>query len=162
MWGNTATPPWPNTLSRYFCTSIFSHPGPAVTSPPFPPVPEMYRRKKPRGRASRRLTSNKLNDDILLNIFHLYQLDYLYTRDEEDSSDRNVRLRWDRQRWWYKLAQVCRRWRCLILAYPIRLDINLLCSYGVPVADMLAHSPPLPLTIWYSNGDREMTAKDEE
>ncbi|KAH9973458.1 hypothetical protein BGW80DRAFT_1252046 [Lactifluus volemus] len=118
--------------------------------------------KKPRGRASRRLTSNKLNDDILLNIFHLYQLDYLYTRDEEDSSGRNVRLRWDRQRWWYKLAQVCRKWRCLILASPIRLDIHLLCSYGVPVADMLAHSPPLPLAIWYSNGDREMTAKDEE
>jgi hypothetical protein len=36
-------------------------------------------------------------------------------------------------------------------------------SYDVPVADMLAHSPPLPLTIWYTNdGNREMTAEDEE
>ncbi|KAH9976439.1 hypothetical protein BGW80DRAFT_1293678 [Lactifluus volemus] len=27
---------------------------------------------------------------------------------------------------------------------------------------MLAHSPHLPLTIWYTNGNREMTAEDEE
>jgi hypothetical protein len=143
---------------------------------------------KPRGRASSResqsslslfhvltldsvegLTSNKLsshidklNEDVLLNIFLLYQLDYLFIKDEEDTSSRNVRFRWDRQRWWYKLAQVSQKWRYLILASPIRLDIHLLCSYGVPVADMLAHSPPLPLTIWYANGNREMTAKDEE
>jgi hypothetical protein len=98
-----------------------------------------------------------LNNDILLNIFYLYRLDI---RDEEDSE--NIRFRWDRQRWWYKLAQVSRKWRNLILAFPIRLDIHLLCTYDVPVADMLAHSPPLPLAIWYTNGNRAMTAEDEE
>ncbi|KAH9976440.1 hypothetical protein BGW80DRAFT_1558858, partial [Lactifluus volemus] len=100
-----------------------------------------------------------LNDDVLLNIFHLIQLDI---RDEEDSE--TFRFRWERQRWWYKLAQVCRKWRHLILASPIRLDIHLFCSYGVPVPDMLAHSQPLLLTICYINlnGNREMTAKDEE
>ena len=68
---------------------------------------------------------------------------YLYRlgiRDEDDSE--NIRFRWDRQRWRYKLAQVSRKWRNVILASPIRLDIHLLCTYGVPVTDMLAHSPP--------------------
>jgi hypothetical protein len=32
----------------------------------------------------------------------------------------------------------------------------------VSIADMLAHSPPLPLTIWYTNGNRTMSAKDDE
>jgi hypothetical protein len=73
-----------------------------------------------------------------------------------------MRFWWDRQRWWYRLAQVSRKWRHLILASPIRLDIHLLCTYDVPIADMLAHSPPLPLTIWYTKADREMTAEDEE
>jgi hypothetical protein len=98
-----------------------------------------------------------LNDDVLLNIFYLYKLDF-----EGEDSAKKVRFKWDRQRWWYKLAQVSRKWRYLILASPIRLDIHLLCTYGVLVADMLAHSPPLPLTIWYTNCDREMTAKDED
>jgi hypothetical protein len=90
--------------------------------------------------------------------FYLYQLDI---KDEEDISE-NVQFKLDHQRWWYKLAQVCRKWRYLILASPIRLDIHLLCSYCVPVADILAHSASLPLAIWYTSGDREMTAKDEE
>jgi hypothetical protein len=69
--------------------------------------------------------------------------------------------KWDCQCWWYKLAQVCWRWRYLILASPSYLDLRLLCTYGVPVADMLAHSPPLPLTIYYCR-DREMSTEDEE
>jgi hypothetical protein len=50
----------------------------------------------------------------------------------------------------------------VILESPSGLDLHLVCTFGVPVADMLAHSPPLPLTLWYSKLDREMTTEDEE
>jgi hypothetical protein len=100
-----------------------------------------------------------LNDDVLLNIFYLYRL---HVTDEEDDEGVFFERMWDRQRWWYKPAQVSRRWRYLILASPALLNLHLLCTYGVPVADMLAHSPPLPLIIFYIDGYHEMTAEDEE
>ena len=52
-------------------------------------------------------------------------------------------------------------WRNLILASPSRLNLHLLCTYGVPVADMLAHSPPLPLIIYYQDGRSEINAQDK-
>jgi hypothetical protein len=93
-----------------------------------------------------------LNDDVLLIIFYIYRVDV--------ADDGDLLYDWDRERWWYKLAQVCRRWRYLILASPSRLNLHLLCTYGVPVADMLAHSPPLPLAIFYHRYHK-MTADDE-
>jgi hypothetical protein len=104
-------------------------------------------------------TNYTLNDDVLLHILYLYRL---HIRDEEDG-DGVFERRWDRQRWWYKLAQVSRQWRHLILASATRLDLQLLCTYGVPVAEMLTHSPLLlPLTIFYNDGYRELSAEDEE
>jgi hypothetical protein len=100
-----------------------------------------------------------LNDDVLVNVFYLYQL---HVQDEYADKDGLRMLDWERQRWWYKLAQVSRRWRYIILASRSVLDLHLLCTYGVPVADMLAHSPSLPLTIYYNNGDRTMTIEDEQ
>jgi hypothetical protein len=100
-----------------------------------------------------------LNNDVLLKVFHLYQLD---VQDEYEDRDGYRTLYWRRQHWWYKLAHVSRRWRDVILASPLRLDLHLVCTYGVPVADMLAHSPPLPLTVYYTDEDLEMTAEDEE
>jgi hypothetical protein len=97
---------------------------------------------------------NILNDDVLLNIFHLYRL-----ADEHDDGFATIFV-WRRQRWWYKLAHICRQWRNVILESPSRLDLHLLCTNGVPVADMLAHSPPLPLTIYYHNA-QEITTEDE-
>ena len=70
---------------------------------------------------------------------------------------------WGRERWWYAPAQVCRRWRYLILGSASHLGLHLLCTYGTPVADMLAHSPPLPLIIDHSGVDgHDITAEDEE
>jgi hypothetical protein len=71
---------------------------------------------------------------------------------------------WDLERWWYKLAHVCQRWRKLILGSSSYLGICLVCSKGTPVADMLAHSPPLPLVVDYYHGREhsEIAAKDEE
>jgi hypothetical protein len=99
-----------------------------------------------------------LNDHVLLNIFYLYRLDVSDRFDE--AGDPN--FDWGGQRWWYKLAQVCRWWRYLILASPSRLDLHLLCAPGVPIANMLAHSPPLPLIIYYREDVRETAEEDEE
>jgi hypothetical protein len=65
-------------------------------------------------------------------------------------------------RWWYALAHVCRRWRNIILGSATYLGLSLLCTYGTPVADMLAHSPPLPLVIGYFRKSRNPTTEDEE
>jgi hypothetical protein len=69
-------------------------------------------------------------------------------------------VQWVGERWWYGLAHVCQRWRNLILGSASYLGLCLVCTYGTPVADMLAHSPPLPLVIDYQ--DTEITADDEE
>jgi len=68
---------------------------------------------------------------------------------------------WDRERWWYRLAQVCRRWRYLIHGSATHLDLRLVCTYGTPVAEMLANSPPLPLIIDYVKKGQDLTAEDE-
>jgi hypothetical protein len=95
---------------------------------------------------------------VLLNIFDLYRLD----SEEPDQSEENIlNIKWGRQRWWYKLAHVCQQWRNIILESPSRLDLHLFCTFGVPVASMLAHSPLLPLTIYYHAKGREITAEDE-
>jgi hypothetical protein len=95
---------------------------------------------------------------VLLNIFDHYRPDL----GEYDDRTMTVRF-WHRQRWWYKLAHVCRQWRNIILESPSRLDLHLYCAKDVPVADILARSPPLlPLTINYHVMDRMvMTAEDE-
>jgi hypothetical protein len=97
---------------------------------------------------------------VLLNVFDVYRLPSPGEHVDEYGGYRSY---WFRQRWWYKLAHVCQRWRHLILASPSRLDLHLYCAPGVPVADMLAHSPPLPLIIYYHrNYDQpKITARDQ-
>ncbi len=67
---------------------------------------------------------------------------------------------WVGERWWYRLAHVCQRWRNLILGSASYLGLCLVCTYGTPVTDMLAHSPPLPLVIDYFG--HNINAEDEE
>ena len=98
-----------------------------------------------------------LDDDALLTIFYLYQLVF-----EELYDDITNCPDWDNARWWYKPAQVCQRWRHLILASPARLGLHLVCTYGTPVANMLTHSPPLPLIINYLDPVRQTSIHDEE
>ena len=97
-----------------------------------------------------------LDDDSLLNIFFLYRPVLL----DEDEDIRLLVVRRAREHWWYKFTHVCRRWRHLVLASASHLGLCLICKYGTPVADMLAHSPPLPLIIDYRA--RDITAEDEE
>ena len=104
-----------------------------------------------------------LDDDSLLNIFNFCHPVMV----DEDEANCNRILQggeWDRERWWYKLVKVCRRWRRLILASTSYLGLNLLCTFGTPVADMLAHSPRLPLVLDYlgKDPDANISTKDEE
>ncbi|KAH9992554.1 hypothetical protein BJV74DRAFT_884673 [Russula compacta] len=101
-----------------------------------------------------------LDDDSLLNIFFLCRPALL----DEDEVDYFLVLQggeWVRERWWYKFTHVCRRWRYVVLASASHLGLCLVCTYGTPVAEMLAHSP-LPLIIDHVDKTREITAEDEE
>ncbi|KAI9442017.1 hypothetical protein F5148DRAFT_811492 [Russula earlei] len=102
-----------------------------------------------------------LDDDSLLNMFYLSR-PVLVNEAEDDDDDILAGGEWGRERWWYRVAQVCQRWRYLILGSASYLRLCFVCTYGVPVADMLAHSPPLPLILDYINGDHEITAEEEE
>ncbi len=100
-----------------------------------------------------------LDDDSLINIFRLYRPVLL---DEDEANDFRIleRGEWGRERWWYELAHVCRRWRILILTSTSHLDLCLFCTYNTPVEDILAHSPPLPLIVDYADGSRMLTMDD--
>ena len=104
---------------------------------------------------------NVLDDDSLLNIFYLSR-PLLLNKDEENPDRILEGGNWDRERWWYKCTQVCRRWRHLILASTSHLGLSLVCTRGTPVAKMLAHSPPLPIIIDHLGSDRDITSDDKK
>ena len=89
-----------------------------------------------------------LDLDSLLQIFRHYRL--------------GRRENWNGQLQWRKLAQICRRWRNLVYDFSSHLDISLLLTNDSPSLDTLAHLPPLPLVINYSNQTRTMARKDED
>ena len=99
-----------------------------------------------------------LDDDSLLNVFHFCRPNVL----EEDKYGSLLLRDLAGEHWWYKFTQVCRRWRYLILGSASHLRLALLCTRGTPVADMLLHSPPLPLIINHDDQDNDITAEDEE
>jgi hypothetical protein len=101
-----------------------------------------------------------LDDDSLLNIFSLYR-PTIFDDDDDDDDRIGGGKGWDRERWWHKLTHVCQRWRYIILGSASHLHLSLVCTWGTPVADMLAHSPPLPLVVDYFEV-RDITANDEE
>jgi hypothetical protein len=110
------------------------------------------------GNSSHIASIHVLDDDSLLNVFYLYR-PFLLGEDEDD----NARLfggtgAWVRGRWWYRLAHVCQRWRNLIFGSASYLGLSLVCTNGTPIADMLAHSPLLPLVIDYG----DITAAEDE
>ena len=103
-----------------------------------------------------------LDDDSLLNVFYLYR-PFLLGEDQGDNSRLiGGEWQWVGERWWYKLAHVCRRWRVIILGSAFYLGLCLVCTFGTPVEDMLAHSPPLPLIIDYTYADWDVTAEEEQ
>ena len=117
-------------------------------------------------RPTRNRTQNSLthilDNDSLLYIFRLSRLAIL----DENEVDDNYSLcgaKWKLEWWWYKIVQVCRRWRHLVLDSAHYLQVSLVCARGTPVADMLAHYPPLPIIIdYFDEKYHDLTAEDEE
>ena len=80
-------------------------------------------------------TIDVLFDDLLLEIFDLHR--------EEVTRRYPVMTAWK----WTTLAQVCRRWRAIILASPRRLHLRVTCYPGTPVKKSLDIWPPFPIAI---------------
>ena len=72
-----------------------------------------------------------LPDNILLDIFDFFR--------------KNSRIRpvWE----WHVLVHVCRSWRQIVFASPIRLNIQILCTYGTPVRKNLDIWPAFPIAV---------------
>jgi hypothetical protein len=49
---------------------------------------------------------------------------------------------------WHPLVHVCQRWRYLVFASPLRLDLRLICTDSSPVREKLDIWPPLSIKIW--------------
>jgi hypothetical protein len=71
-----------------------------------------------------------LTDDALLTLFLLYK--------EGHPSDLS---------WWEPLVHVCRRWRHLIFASPLHLNLTLVCSLRKRARTSLDIWPPFPIAI---------------
>ena len=106
-----------------------------------------------------------LDDDSLLNVFYLYRPFLLGDNSVDDAYLLGGKRGWVHERWWYKPAHVCQRWRNIILGSASYLGVSLVCTFGTPVTDMLAQSPPLPLVLDYSDRYVDIAAdgaEDEE
>jgi hypothetical protein len=53
---------------------------------------------------------------------------------------------WD----WHKLVHVCQRWRQVVFASPLRLNLQIRCSHGTPVRKNLDIWPTFPIIIEYT------------
>jgi F-box-like len=106
-----------------------------------------------------------LPDDVLLEIFYQVRVNPATPADKLfiASGGRNVHrslkdleyYRW--QLYWPKLVQVCRRWRFVIFASPLRLKLQLFCTPNKPVRKLLDIWPTFPLVVWH----HEMPSKDK-
>ncbi|KAH9960046.1 hypothetical protein BGW80DRAFT_82885 [Lactifluus volemus] len=78
-----------------------------------------------------RVTIESLPDDVLLDISYSYQrgpYGYLPYR-------------------WRILVRVCQRWRCIVFAFPHRLDLRLECNAKTAVRKTLDVWPSLPIVV---------------
>jgi hypothetical protein len=81
-------------------------------------------------------------DDVLLAIFYQVRVSNHYE--------------WHLN--WPKLVHVCRRWRFVIFASPLRLKLQLFCSQKTPVRKLLNIWPTLPLIV---KNEYKWSRKDE-
>ena len=78
-----------------------------------------------------------LPDDVFLEIFDLFLLDFNYP----------TYYPFQRMRKWLILVHVCQRWRRIIFASPHRLDLYLACICGTPVRQKLQSLVYWPLIL---------------
>ena len=116
---------------------------------------------QPTGNRSPSTLIHFLDDDSLLIIFSFCRPVIL---DELVANNRQLIEggEWNRKRWWHRLIQVCRRWRYLVLQSAFHLQVSLVCGRGTPVADMLAHSPPVPLIIDHIDEEHHVLTPEDE
>ena len=88
------------------------------------------------------MTIDALSNDVLLNIFHHYL---------DDGSPP----------FWTTLTQINKRWRQIIFASPLSLDLRLYFTYGTPVLKALDHWPSFPLIVKYG-GSLELNSPSPE
>jgi hypothetical protein len=81
---------------------------------------------------------NALPDDILLNIIVFDRVAFL----DGLKGVYRSRLFWR----WHRLVHVCRRWRSVVFASPIFLNLKLICGPETPVK-LIYIWPPLPIII---------------
>ena len=113
------------------------------------------------GNSLRTTSIHALDHDSLLHVFYLHRPS-LSGEDEDDVTRLTGGKYWIHGRWWYRLAHVCQRWRNIILGSASYLELSLVCTFGTPIADMLAHSPPFPLVIDYYDRLRDVSVEDEQ
>jgi hypothetical protein len=82
-------------------------------------------------------TIDILTDDALLKIFLLCK--------DVSSPDLS---------WWQPLVHVCRRWRHVIFASPLHLNLTLVCTVTAPVKKSLDIWPPLPIAFDFTSYGR--------
>ena len=121
---------------------------------------QLLSKHRPTGNRPRSAPIHALDDDSLLNVFSFCRP--ILDESKADTKQILEGGEWIQERWWYRLVHVCHRWRCLILESAFHLRLSLVCVRGTPVADMLAHSPTLPLIIDYLDEFNDITAKDKE
>jgi hypothetical protein len=63
---------------------------------------------------------------------------------------------------WHRLVHVCQRWRQIIFASPLRLNIRIYCKPGTPVRKNLDIWPALPICIEYGGEERGISSDDED
>jgi hypothetical protein len=83
-----------------------------------------------------RATIESLPNEVLLEVFHFHLIEI----DEEEGP-------WEPRWWWHTLVHVCRRWRCVVFDAPLRLDLELYCTWKTPVRRLLHIWPELPLAV---------------
>jgi hypothetical protein len=83
------------------------------------------------GPASQHVTIESLPDNVLLDIFEFYLNIDRFTQE------------------WELLVQVCRRWRYVIFASPIRLELHILCTLEKPMRKLSDVWPELPLALLF-------------
>jgi len=86
------------------------------------------------------LPIDTLSDDVLLCIFDSYRLNFYCSQEFVISNGWGSWL-------WHKFVHVCRRWRCIVFAFPVYLDLRLTCRSKTDVERALDIWPVLPLSI---------------
>ena len=81
------------------------------------------------GTSSQQETIKMFSEDILHYIFRQYLVAF--------------------PQFWPTLVWVCQKWRQIVFASPLSLNIRLHCTYKTPVLKALCHWPALPITIQY-------------